>query len=205
MSPSAREALNHHKHVVRHYGIRKALWETTGRIVDEPPESVPPESEPDLSAAYPDRLAALEARMDGLERFFVRMVSRGQLWITIQEEDKVAENTLLHHFPDAEHRGGGHGLESFLLAGYDGSMPEGSVHEGAINEYRRLRYLHGARWVHVDPKSLFVWYGGREVSWWPLGESLRLDITLKEPCTLEEVQAAIVDQCTKARNEGDVL
>jgi hypothetical protein len=199
VSPSAREALDHHKYIVRNYGTRRAPHETAASIVDEPSASAPPEAEPDLSAPYPHRLADLEARMDRLDL--------GRLWVTIQEEDEVAEKTLLRHFPDADRSGGGHGLSTFLLPSYDGSLPEGSVREGAINEYCRLRYLHGARWVHVDPESIFVWYGGRELIWWPLGESLRLEVTLKEPYTLEEAKAAVVGRRTKgekAEGKADV-
>gem|GEM_PF-5562223 len=141
--------------------------------------------------------------MDRLERFFVSMVSRGRLWVTIQEEDEAAEKTLHRHFPDADRSGGGHGLSTFLLPSYDGSLLDGSVREGAINEYRRLRYLQGARWVHVDPESVYVWYGGREVSQWPLGVSIRLEIGFKGPCTLEEVKTVVADvvQDTKARKQ----
>ena len=203
MGPSAREALDHHKYIVRYYGIRRPPHETALSMVDEPPGSALPEAEPDFSTPYVDRVAALEARMDLLERFFVSMVSRGRFWITIQQEDEVAEKTLLHHFPDADRSGGGHDLSTFLLPSYDGSLLDGSVREGAINEYRRLRYLHGARWIHVDPESVYVWYGGREVSQWPLEVSLRIEIRFKGPCTLEEAQVAIasVVRDRKARRQ----
>ncbi len=163
MRSSAREAVEHHKHILKYYGIRKAPGELLGPEIDPAPD-LPPGAAPDPSAPLEDRLAACEEELDRFERFFVSTPTGGLLWITIQDEDEVAEKILTRHFQRAEYYAGGtDGLASFVLEGNDGTVFEDTVSQGRVNDSRRLRYLHEARWVEVADDSIYVWHGGDRI------------------------------------------
>ena len=135
--------------------------------------------------------------MDALRRFFVWVVDRDHLWITIEQDDVHAKRLLLAHFPGASARGGGHGLSSFLVPSFDGSLSDGSVGEGAVNAYKRVVFLHGARWVHVARNMLYVWYGGKEIEMYAIEDTFHVSMVLKEEPTLSEVQAAIAAEIAR--------
>jgi hypothetical protein len=136
-----------------------------------------------------------------LERFFVRTARAGPLWMTLQRDDGPAGEILARHFPEAERRAGGSGgLASFLLAENDGTVAENMVRQGVVNDRRRLRYLHRARWVEIGNKAIYAWHGGREIMIHQIDELFLVTLRLKEEHpTLQDIRRAIASEIDRRK------